>query len=402
MTLVPVCAATAGLVAVRHTPLHVVQISHDAALLRESPGSEPVDRQLAYARELDRRVSGSLVTIIVLTSDRHAKSWQCENTRIIPVTGQFRGRLRCMRALHMLHRTAPISLITTQVPYDEAWLALAVGRWHRIPVIGQIHSDLFVEHAAAPFTARAGGALRGWVTRKALGAFAAVRTVSSASRTSIAACAGKLPVVTIPVPVPMVSSTMPPALRPHKEPLVIFVGRLAPEKDLSTWLKVACAISQQHPEARFEVVGDGPERDRLEQEARALGLDRALSFTGFVSHERLREVYAKATVLLLTSLAEGFGRVLVEAASQGTAAVSTSAAGPRDIIINGVTGFLHDPGDVEGLARSVSNLVGHPLRAMAMGARAQTLVRARFDPERLRTAWVDLWVRTATTAGRTR
>jgi glycosyltransferase involved in cell wall biosynthesis len=182
---------------------------------------------------------------------------------------------------------------------------------------------------------------------------------------------------------------------PHRPPLVIFVGRLAPEKDLSTWLKVARAVSQRHPEARFEVIGDGQERARLEHEAEALGLRDVLTFAGFVPYARLREVYARAAVLLLTSRAEGFGRVLVEAASQGTPAVSTSLSGPRDVVIHGVTGFLHEPGDVDGLTRSVSTLIGQPQRAAVMGARARALVSVKFDPERLRADWVDLWINTA-------
>ena len=157
----------------------------------------------------------------------------------------------------------------------------------------------------------------------------------------------------------------------------------------------ARAVRERHPEARVEVIGDGPERARLQEAAQALGLGDAVTFSGFVPYSRLRERYAAASALLLTSREEGFGRVLVEAASQGTASVATSLAGPRDIVVNGVTGFLHEPGDVEGLARSVATLVAQPRRAAEMGARAQALVTARFDPVRLRAAWIDLWVSTA-------
>jgi glycosyltransferase involved in cell wall biosynthesis len=87
--------------------------------------------------------------------------------------------------------------------------------------------------------------------------------------------------------------------------------------------------------------------------------------------------------------------VLIEAASQGTAAVSTSLSGPRDVVINGVTGFLHEPGDVDGFARSLATLARLPQRAADMGAHAQTLVKARFDPERLRAQWIDLWITVA-------
>jgi len=382
----------------RIAPLHVVQLSRDRDLLRPSPGSEPVDRQLGYARALDERAPGSRVTILVPTRGQRADGWRRGNLRVVPVEGTFGGGVGCLPVLHALHATEPIEVLTTQVPYDEAWLALTFGAWYGIPVIGQIHTDLFAEHPAA--SRRVRDTLRSWAARRTLAAFAAVRTVSSESGTSIARFAAHLPLATIPVPVPMVARGS--RIVAQKQPRVIFVGRLAPEKDLRSWLRVARAVWQQHPEARFEIVGDGVEREPLQREAERLGLGRVLSFAGFVPHETLRDIYASASVLLLTSRTEGFGRVLVEAASQGTAAVSTALAGPRDIIINGVTGFLHEPGDIAGLARSVSRLVGEPRRATIMGAQARTLVTAKFDPERLRAAWVDLWVTTARGPGRAR
>ena len=374
-------------------PLHVVQLSRDTDLLQPSAGSEPAERQLGYARMLDQRAPGSVVTILVRTRRRDAAGWHRENLSVRPIEEPPAGTLACLRALHSLHKSRRIDVITTQVPYDEAWLALAAGAWHRIPVIGQIHSDLFAEHADASGSRRMSVELRDWAARQTLPAFAAVRTVSSEARASVARISGRVPLATIPVPVPMLRSGA--RMARQKEPLVIFVGRLAPEKDLRTWLQVARAVSQEHPGARFEIIGDGPEREPLEREAEALGLREVLSFAGFTAYDRLRDIYARATALLLTSRAEGFGRVLVEAASQGTAAVSTAMAGPRDIVINGVTGFLHEPGAVAGLARSVAFLLRHPQHASAMGERARTLVSARFDPDRLRAAWVDLWITTA-------
>ena len=70
--------------------LHVVQISRDAGLLRPSFDSEPVQRQLAYARELKKRVPGALVSIIVLASQGHAAGWVCDNLQVVPVGGPLR------------------------------------------------------------------------------------------------------------------------------------------------------------------------------------------------------------------------------------------------------------------------------------------------------------------------
>lgn len=379
--------------------MHVVQVSRDGDLLRLPHDSEPVQRQLDYARELAARAPGSSITILVLSTN--PGSWQQQNVRVIGLPANALTALELPRTLHALHRAKPISVITTQVPYDEAWLALAMGRVCRIPVIAQVHSDLFADAPRAGLMRRVYNAAHRWTTRRMLNAFAAVRTVSSANRAAIGRVARHRHSATIPVPVPMVSTGRSMAARLSvKEPLVLFVGRLAREKDLLTWLEVAREVSASQPAARFVLVGEGPERARLEQAVTRFGLSDVVTFAGFLPNNELPNVYAKATAILLTSPSEGFARVLVEAASQGTAAVSTISAGPRDIVINGVTGFLHDTGDVTGLAHSLVTLLADPARAAMMGAQARAFVSVKFDPRRLRSEWVDLWLETARQAHR--
>jgi glycosyltransferase involved in cell wall biosynthesis len=379
--------------------LHVVQVSRDVDLIAPNADAEPLQRQLDYARELATRAPGAIVSIIVLGGRTCALPHERANLRVMSVRWSLRGVLQCTRMIHHLHKQAPVSVITTQVPYDEAWFALALGRWHGIPVIGQVHSELFTTARATTSVKRVLRTIRNWATRRTLRYFDALRTVSSESSTSVARFAHGIPVATIPVPVPMVESATRGGAAPPDRPRIVFVGRLAPEKDLDSWLEIAAAVSRVRPDVQFEIVGDGPERARLESAAARLNLQGALSFAGFVPYDRLQEIYARATALMLTSREEGFGRVLVEAASQGTPVVSTDVAGPRDIVINGVTGFLHEPGDVAGFSRSVGLLVSQPQRAAAMGASARTLVALRFNPRTLRAAWVDLWMTTAA-AGR--
>ncbi|HKC57609.1 MAG TPA: glycosyltransferase, partial [Vicinamibacterales bacterium] len=182
---------------------------------------------------------------------------------------------------------------------------------------------------------------------------------------------------------------------PAKEPIVLFAGPLAAEQDLLTWLQIAAVVTRRHADARFVIAGEGPELPHLQVAAAKLGLARVIEFAGFVPDEELQRLYAKAATVLVTSSASHSARVLIEAAAQGTAAVSTAAAGPRDVIINGVTGFLHEPGDVASLADSVCTLLREPARAAMMGAQARTLASVKFNPQRLRHAWVDLWVTTA-------
>ena len=376
--------------------VHVVHVSRDAALLRPALFPDPAQRQLDDARELALRAPGSIVTIVVFARCAPALGWRRENVRVVPVPASARGALALPRMLQALHRVVPISVITSQVPYDEGWLALAVGRWYRIPVIAQVYADVFAPPASGPVRARARRAAHDWMTRRLLSAFAAVRTISSLNRAAVTRLAPQVPLATIPVPVATVPSRRPAAsCVPAKEPIVLFAGRLDADQDLLTWLQVAAVVSRRHPDARFVVAGEGPELPRLQVAAAKLGLARAVEFATFVHDGELTALYAKATAMLVTSSASGSARVLVEAASHGTAAVSTASAGPRDVVINGVTGFLHEPGDVAALANSVCALLREPARAAMMGAQARTLVSVKFNPQRLRRAWVDLWVATA-------
>ena len=375
--------------------VHVVQISRDSDLLRPASLPEPVQRQLDEARELSLRAPGSLVTIIVFTPNASV-GWQQENVRVVPIRASAQGAVALTRILQALHRAAPISVITTQVPHEEGWLALAVARWHRIPVIAQLHSDLFAHPAPGPIGRRAMRAAHNWITRRSLRAFAAVRTVSSLNRAAVTKFAPGVRVATIPVPhAPLPSRRTAAPSAPSKKPLVLCVGRLAAGRDLLTWLQVAAVVSRRHPDARFVVAGEGSERSRLQAAAAKLGLARVIEFAGSVLDGELQELYAQATAVLTTSGGAESARALVEAASQGTAAVSTAAPGPRDVVVNGVTGFLHEPGDVAALADSVCALLREPARAAMMGAQARTLVSVKFNPQRLRRAWVDLWVTTA-------
>ena len=375
--------------------VHVVQISRDSDLLRPASLPEPVQRQLDEARELSLRAPGSLVTIIVFTPNASV-GWQQENVRVVPIRASAQGAVALTRILQALHRAAPISVITTQVPHEEGWLALAVARWHRIPVIAQLHSDLFAHPAPGPIGRRAMRAAHNWITRRSLRAFAAVRTVSSLNRAAVTKFAPGVRVATIPVPHAPLPSRRTAALSARsKKPLVLCVGRLAAGRDLLTWLQVAAVVSRRHPDARFVVAGEGSERSRLQAAAAKLGLARVIEFAGSVLDGELQELYAQATAVLMTSGGAESARALVEAASQGTAAVSTAAPGPRDVVVNGVTGFLHEPGDVAALADSVCALLREPARAAMMGAQARTLVSVKFNPQRLRRAWVDLWVTTA-------
>ena len=138
-------------------------------------------------------------------------------------------------------------------------------------------------------------------------------------------------------------------------PRILFVGRLAPQKGVRTL--VAAAGLLEDPSVQVLLVGDGPERPALEREAERIGLGDRLHFLGFVAHDRLPAVLAHADLLVLPSLYEELGTVLLEAMQAGLPIVASKTGGIPDVIEDGVNGLLVPPGEPELLARAIDRLL---------------------------------------------
>jgi glycogen synthase len=138
-------------------------------------------------------------------------------------------------------------------------------------------------------------------------------------------------------------------------PRVLFVGRLAPQNGLGTL--VAAAGLLEDPSAQVLLVGNGPERKALEWESKRIGIADRVHFVGFVAHERLPAVLAHADLLVLPSIYEELGTVLLEAMQAGLPIVACKTGGIPDVIEDGVNGLLVPPGNPGALARAIDRLL---------------------------------------------
>src|SRR5215218_10127562 len=136
------------------------------------------------------------------------------------------------------------------------------------------------------------------------------------------------------------------------KPRVLFVGRLAPQKGVGTLVEAAGLL--EDPGAQILLVGDGPERKALERESERIGVADRLHFVGFFAHDRVPAVLAHADLLILPSLYEELGTVLLEAMQAGLPIVASKIGGISDVIQDGVNGMLVPPGEPEALARAVN------------------------------------------------
>ena len=374
--------------------IHVVQISYDETLAAGTAVSEAMERQATYARQLAKLLPGSQVTILLLTRDQNVGGQAVDNLAIRPIL--YRSWLTIpfvvRRALRSLHANDPIAVVTTQTTHEDGIGALLFRRQTRVPVIAQVHYDCFDRSARAHVLGGGlSGALRWQLSRSCYQRYDAIRVVARLTAAQLAERGWHTNIHVIPVPVALIAEAPIPRFAPTKAPQVLYVGRLAPEKRLDRWLRVARRIADRIPTARFDLVGDGPERPALEQLTHDLGLDERVHFHGFVPHDRLGPQYQNATVFLFTSEAEGFGRVLAEASAHGLPIVSSRVAGSRDIIEDGVSGYLLAGDDTEGMANRVIELAHDDERRRMFGTAGHARVLRDFSPDALVRQWVDLW-----------
>ena len=134
-----------------------------------------------------------------------------------------------------------------------------------------------------------------------------------------------------------------PARRARKLTL-LSVGRLHAQKNVAYLLKLLAAIRAQYQTPiTARIVGDGPERPRLEQLAADLGLTGSVQFEGWLDREAVRQAYQSATFLIHASVYEGMSNVILEALASGLPVAASRIPGNSELIQDGKNGFLFDP-----------------------------------------------------------
>jgi glycosyltransferase involved in cell wall biosynthesis len=134
---------------------------------------------------------------------------------------------------------------------------------------------------------------------------------------------------------------------------VLFVGRLHPVKGVQYLLGAMKMVHQELPEAKLILVGDGEEREHLENLTDSLGIRGCVEFAGRVPHDRVQDYMNRAEVFVLPSLSEGFPVTILEAMACGLPVVATRVGGIPDIIEDGTNGYLVDARDQEQIAEAL-------------------------------------------------
>jgi glycosyltransferase involved in cell wall biosynthesis len=172
------------------------------------------------------------------------------------------------------------------------------------------------------------------------------------------------------------------------EPLLLAVGRLAPAKGFDVAIEAIGRLQRGGRAARLVIVGEGPERARLESLARQQGVADRVTLTGALPQRDLVALYGGAWALLAPSRVlsngrrDGIPNVTIEAMAMGVPVVGTTAGGLDEAVTHGDNGALVASDDPEALAEAVERLIADPAALDRMGERARQTARATFDARR--------------------
>ena len=186
---------------------------------------------------------------------------------------------------------------------------------------------------------------------------------------------------------PGIDPRFSPGDGPGPDPLVVAVGRLVPVKRFDRFVEGMVTLKKSQPRLRAMIVGEGYERPALEELVDLAGAGEWFALPGRLTDAELLDVYRRAWVVASTSVREGWGMTLTEAAACGTPAVATRIAGHQDAVVDGESGLLVS--SVPELVEAVESIVANPMlrRRLSLGAlrRAEQMTWERTAEAALRT-----------------
>jgi glycosyltransferase involved in cell wall biosynthesis len=329
-------------------------------------------RSIALHARLGVRSPPRYVRALLLTARSR------DSDRGYHVASRFRCFAHAVELADLLRRArstnAPVRHLHAHFAHDPAFVALLTHLLTGIPYSFTAHARDLYQTPTRSLTARVERAT-------------AVVTICRANSDYLAgvapAFAGKIRVVHNGLDLRLFPG--PDQTHRPNVPLLTSVGRLVEKKGFTDLLAACRALAQSGRAFRCRIYGSGPQRSELEETARRFGLENHVSFEGARPRNEIAEALRQADLFVLTPFItadgdrDGIPNVLVEAMASRVPVVTTSVAGIPELVTDGVDGSVCSPGDVQGIAARISELLDDPDRRRRYGDAARTTVEERFD-----------------------
>ena len=245
---------------------------------------------------------------------------------------------------------ARIDLVHIHTPFIAHYAAVRFARRHGLPVVATYHTffEDYLHHYVPILPRRIGRFLARRFTRSQCDDVAALISPSAPMRDALLAYGVDTPIEVLPTGLPADSYLRGDGARfrqrfdlPADRPLLLYVGRVAYEKNIEFLMRMFVQLQTRRPDAMFVIAGEGPARESLVKLARTLGVDSAVRFIGYLDRAiELPDCYAAGDAFVFASRTETQGLVLLEAMAQGTPVVSTAELGTRSILTPGCGAFV--------------------------------------------------------------
>ncbi len=280
--------------------------------------------------------------------------------RTIPEFGKYLNSIQAFRSLaqFLRERRDRFDLVHAHFAYTTGFAAVCAGRSFGLPVIVTAYgSDIYFYTRRTPKNLVAA-----WFTIWGLRHATAITALSNDLAAKIAALGVSGPKITV-IPLGINGTTFFPrgekaALRrqlqlPDNGHLFLFVGNWVPVKGLTFLFDALAKVCQQFPAAKLAMIGQGKLEPLLKQQAQQLGIEKQIIWVGPRSHAEIPFWMSAADFLVLPSLSEGYGLVVLEALACGTPVIASQVGGIPEILISNDYGALVPPHNSEALARAM-------------------------------------------------
>jgi glycosyltransferase involved in cell wall biosynthesis len=284
-----------------------------------------------------------------------------------------------------------VQIVVTQSPYEGFVGALAkkITAWlgYRVSLVVEVHGDFertlflqrrvlaaglyrFVMHRVARFSLRQAYLLR---------------AVSESTKQQLEQWVPGKPVVQFPTWTDIEVFLQADILQERDSfQSILYAGVLTPLKGVHHLLNAFVSVAKEFPQARLVIAGHEENKSyaaELKEQVKRLGLDRRVQFVGALRQRELAVWMRKASVFVLPSASEGLPRVVLEAMASRTPVIGSNVSGIPEIVQDGATGFLVQPGDEKQLTDKLRWVLENPDKAREMGHHARAFAERFFSTQ---------------------
>jgi glycosyltransferase involved in cell wall biosynthesis len=378
--------------------MQVLMFSMERALLGEQAFGDAVSRHKKYAQvKVEHNKEIERLNIIVFSLRGYKFKQLSDKVFAYPTNSRFRlfYFFDALKIAQKIYQENPYQLTIGDLFTGlAAWL---VKRKFKTKFLMHFHGDFWENREAME------GKWHNWfilllskfLARRADG----IRVVSSGVKDKLVAKKinpDKIAVINTPTSINLIDNPDEANIEKIKQKfnhqkIILFIGRLEKVKNISMLLHAFKDLKVKYQEARLLIIGQGSEKEKLEQLTQKLKLESDVVFLGKLNVAEWRDYLYAAKLLVLPSLSESFGSVLALAGAAGLPVVASKTTGAQDIVKDNQTGFLVPINDPNQLKEKMLKLLQDEPLAIGLGTKAKEYCRQKFAPQKTIRMIVNFW-----------